>query len=61
MVEWVEGNREVTRYNKIISRKSLGVPSNLIWVLGDFDKIFRIWRTYTKVWLPVREVPDMPR
>ena len=23
-------------------RKSLGVPSNLIWVLGDFDKIFRI-------------------
>ena len=29
-------------------RKSLGVPSNLIWVLGDFDKIFRIddfvWR-----------------
>ena len=29
-------------------RKALGVPSNLIWVLGDFDKIFRIddfvWR-----------------
>ena len=23
-------------------RKSLGVPSNLIWVLGDYDKIFRI-------------------
>ena len=23
-------------------RKSLCVPSNLIWVLGDFDKIFRI-------------------
>ena len=20
----------------------MGVPSNLIWVLGDFDKIFRI-------------------
>ena len=31
-------------------RKSLGVPSNLIWVLGDFDKIFRIddfvWSMY---------------
>ena len=32
-------------------RKSLGVPSNLIWVLGDFDKIFRIddfvwWKSF---------------
>ena len=37
-------------------RKSLGVPSNLIWVLGDFGKIFRIddfvwWKKFFRFFL----------